>query len=96
MTRDEAIIFHFANARPQFARPVKNYLKNSGCEVLPQPPYSTYLNTLTTLLTTTLLVVKGPFFRQQSGTKRQKCIGNIEFIASVAWQRHLVAVTSKC
>ena len=39
-TRHEAIIFHYDNARPHFAIPVKNYLQNSGWEVLPHPPYS--------------------------------------------------------
>ena len=39
-TRHEAIIFHADNARPHVAFPVKNYLENSGWEVLPQPPYS--------------------------------------------------------
>ena len=39
-TRHEAIIFHHANARPHVAIPVKNYLEDSGWEVLPHPPYS--------------------------------------------------------
>ena len=39
-TRHEAIIFHLDNARPHVAIPVKNYLENSGWEVLPHPPYS--------------------------------------------------------
>ena len=38
-TRHEAIIFHLDNARPHVAIPVKNYLENSGWEVLPHPPY---------------------------------------------------------
>ena len=37
-TRHEAIIFHRDNARPHVAIPVKNYLENSGWEVLPCPP----------------------------------------------------------
>ena len=39
-TRHEAIIFHHDNARPHVTIPVKNYLENSGWEVLPHPPYS--------------------------------------------------------
>ena len=39
-TRHKAIIFHHYNARPHVAMPVKNYLENSGWEVLPHPPYS--------------------------------------------------------
>ena len=39
-TRHEAIIFHHDNARPHAAIPVKNYLENSGWEVLHHPPYS--------------------------------------------------------
>ena len=39
-TRHEAIIFHHDNARSHVAIPVKNYLENSRCEVLPHPPYS--------------------------------------------------------
>lgn len=39
-TRHESIIFHHDNARPHVATPVKNYLENSGWEVLSHPPYS--------------------------------------------------------
>ena len=39
-TRHEAIIFHHCNARPHVVIPVKNYLENSGWEVLPHPPYN--------------------------------------------------------
>ena len=39
-TRPEAMIFHHDNARPHVAIPVKNYLENSGWEVLSHPHYS--------------------------------------------------------
>ena len=39
-TRHEAIILHNDNAWPHVAIPVKNYLENSGWEVLAHPPYS--------------------------------------------------------
>ena len=38
-----AIIFHHDNDRPHVAIPVKNYLENSGWEVLPHPPYTSDL-----------------------------------------------------
>ena len=40
VTRHETIIFHHDNARPHVVIPVKNYLENSGWEVLPHPPYT--------------------------------------------------------
>ena len=42
-TRHEAIISHHDNARPHVVIPVKNYLENSGWEVLLHPPYSSNL-----------------------------------------------------
>jgi len=39
-TRHESIIFHHDNARPHVAVRVKNYLENSGWEILVHPPYS--------------------------------------------------------
>ena len=36
----QKIIFHYDNALPHVAISVKNYLENSGWEVLPHPPYS--------------------------------------------------------
>ena len=39
-TRHKAIIFHHDNARRHVAIPVKNYLENSGWEVLTKPPHS--------------------------------------------------------
>ena len=39
----EPIIFHPDNACAHVARRVKNYLENSGWEVLPHPPYSSQL-----------------------------------------------------
>lgn len=39
-TRHESVIFHHDNARPHVEKSVKNYLENSGWEVLPHPPYS--------------------------------------------------------
>lgn len=39
-TRHEGLIFHHDNARPHIEKSVKNYLENSGWEVLPHPPYS--------------------------------------------------------
>ena len=39
-TRHEAIIFHHDNAQPHVAILVKNYLENSGWEVLPHSLYS--------------------------------------------------------
>ena len=40
-TRHEAIIFHHDNVRPHLAIPVKNYLVNSGWEVLSLPLLTT-------------------------------------------------------
>ena len=48
-TRHEEIIFHHDNARPYVAILVKNYLENSGWEVLPHLPYSSDLAPLTTI-----------------------------------------------
>ena len=42
-TKHEAIILHHDNARPHVAIPVKNYLENSGWEVLSDPPYGSDL-----------------------------------------------------
>ena len=39
-TRHEAIIFQHDNERSHVARPIKNYLKNSGWKVLPHPLYN--------------------------------------------------------
>ena len=39
VTRHEPKIFHHDNARPYVARPVRNYLENSDCEVLSHGPY---------------------------------------------------------
>ena len=44
-TIHEAIISHHDNARPHVAIPVKNYLENSGWEILSHPPYSPDLAT---------------------------------------------------
>ena len=48
--RHEAIIFHHDNARDHVPIPVKNYLENSGWEVLPHPPYSPALDLAQTKL----------------------------------------------
>ena len=48
-TRHEAIIFHHDSARTHVAIPVKNYLENSGWEVLPHPPIAETLPLLTTI-----------------------------------------------
>jgi len=39
-TRHESIIFHHDNTRPHVSVPVKNYLENSGWDVLAYPTYS--------------------------------------------------------
>ena len=49
VTRQEAIIFHYDNARPHVAIPVKNYLENSGWEVLPTCLIAQTLTLLTTI-----------------------------------------------
>lgn len=38
--RHDKLIIQYDNARPHVAKPVKNYLKNVGWEVLTHPPYS--------------------------------------------------------